>query len=143
MAGNAVESGRTVTSKVTAILMAFAGGTGWVIKPEGACKADVCVPLGRNAGFDLMATADRLGMALVHDVDAGLWAVGPESFGGRALVSAQGPELVLDDLDEALDRSDVVLLLVHHAAFVDLDPGRLEGKQVVDTRGIWRGSRTG
>ena len=29
MAGNAVEAGRTVTSKVTAILMAFAGGTGW------------------------------------------------------------------------------------------------------------------
>jgi len=29
MAGNAAESGRTVTSKVTAILMAFADGTGW------------------------------------------------------------------------------------------------------------------
>ena len=29
MAGNAVEAGRTVTSKVTAILMAFADGTGW------------------------------------------------------------------------------------------------------------------
>ena len=28
-----------------------------------------------------------------------LWAIGPESFGGRALVSAQAPELVLDDLD--------------------------------------------
>jgi hypothetical protein len=78
---------------------AFADGTGWVIKPEGACKADVCVPLGHTAGFDLMATADRLGMAVVHDADVGLWAVGPESFGGRALVSAQAPELVLDDLD--------------------------------------------
>jgi hypothetical protein len=77
----------------------FADGTGWVIKPEGACKADVCVPLGQTEGFDLMATADRLGMAVVHDDDAGLWAVGPESFGGRALVSAQAPELVLDDLD--------------------------------------------
>ena len=29
MAGNAVEAGRTVTSKVTAILMAFADGTDW------------------------------------------------------------------------------------------------------------------
>ncbi len=38
-------------------------------------------------------------MAIVHDADAGLWAIGPESFGGRALVSAQAPELVLDDLD--------------------------------------------
>jgi len=50
--------------------------------------------------------------------------------------------VVLNDLDEALDRSDVVLLLVHHAAFVDLDPTLLEDRQVVDTRGIWRGSRT-
>ena len=24
---------------------AFAVGTGWDIKPEGACKGDVCVPL--------------------------------------------------------------------------------------------------
>ena len=38
-------------------------------------------------------------MAIVHDADAGLWALGPESFGGRALVTAAAPELVLDDID--------------------------------------------
>jgi hypothetical protein len=76
----------------------FAAATGWELKPEGACKADVCVPLN-TSGFDLAATAQRLGMAVVHDGDAGLWAVGPESLGGRALVSAEAPELVLDDLD--------------------------------------------
>jgi hypothetical protein len=68
----------------------FAAGTGWAIKPEGACKAEVCVPL---------ATAERLGMAVVHDEQAGLWAFGPESLGNRALVSAEAPELVLPDLD--------------------------------------------
>ena len=77
----------------------FAAGTGWTIKPEGACKAEVCVPLGRREGFDLAATAERLGMALVHDPDAGLWALGPETLGDRALVSAEAPELVLGDLD--------------------------------------------
>jgi hypothetical protein len=81
----------------------FADGTGWVIKPEGACKADVCVPLGAAAGssgsFDLAAAAERLGMAIVHDADAGLWALGPESLNGHALVSAQAPELVLNDID--------------------------------------------
>ena len=77
----------------------FAEGTGWVIKPQGACKAEVCVPLPGSGGFDLVGTAERLGMALVHDEEAGLWAIGPESFGGRALVSAAAPELVLDDLD--------------------------------------------
>jgi hypothetical protein len=77
----------------------FAAGTGWQIKPEGACKAEVCVPLGRTGGFDLVATAERLRMALVHDEANGLWALGPESLGDRALVSAEAPELVLDDLD--------------------------------------------
>ena len=38
-------------------------------------------------------------MALVHDDELALWALGPESFGGRALVTAEAPELVLDDLD--------------------------------------------
>jgi hypothetical protein len=78
----------------------FAAQTGWAIKPEGACKGDVCVPLpGSGAGFDLTAAAERLGMAVVHDADAGLWAVGPASLGGRALVTAEAPELVLDDVD--------------------------------------------
>jgi hypothetical protein len=76
----------------------FAIGTGWTIKPEGACKADVCVPLG-SSRFDLLSTADRLRMAVVADEDAGLWALGPESIGQRALVSAEAPELVLPDLD--------------------------------------------
>jgi hypothetical protein len=77
----------------------FLAGTGWEIKAEGACKADVCVPLDRSDPFDAVATADRLGMAVVHDADAGLWAFGPESLGNRALVSAEAPELVLPDLD--------------------------------------------
>lgn len=76
----------------------FAAGTGWVIKPEGACKADVCVPLEKSGGFDVVATAKHLRMALVHDEQAGLWALGPESLGDRALVSAKAPELVLDDI---------------------------------------------
>jgi hypothetical protein len=77
---------------------AFQAGTGWEIKPEGACKAEVCVPLG-GGGFDLQDAAARLGMALVHDDDANLWALGPESLGGRALTSVEAPELVLPDVD--------------------------------------------
>ncbi|MFK7918703.1 MAG: hypothetical protein AB8G14_11530 [Ilumatobacter sp.] len=77
---------------------AFAAGTGWEIKPEGACKGDVCVPLG-GGDFDLKNAAARLGMALVPDEARGRWALGPESVGGRALTTAVAPELVLDDLD--------------------------------------------
>jgi hypothetical protein len=76
----------------------FEAGTGWDIKPEGACKAEVCVPLDLAGGFDLVAVAARLRMALVPDEDVGIWALGPESLGDRALVSAVAPELVLEDL---------------------------------------------
>ena len=77
--------------------------TGWVIKPEGACKGDVCLPLrvdvSRDGTVDLAALAELLGMPLVRDTDHELWALGPESLGGRALTTAAAPELVLPDLD--------------------------------------------
>jgi hypothetical protein len=76
----------------------FEAGTGWEIKPEGACKGDTCVPLPAG-DFDLSDTAARLGMALVHDQQHDLWALGPESLSGRALVTAEVPDLVLPDLD--------------------------------------------
>ena len=77
----------------------FRAGTGWEIKPEGACKGEICVPLDEPDGFDLTATAARLRMAVVHDTDAGLWAIGPESLGDRALVTADAPELELPDFN--------------------------------------------
>ena len=79
---------------------AFAAGTGWELKPEGVCKGDVCVPLGAaGSPFDLVATAGRLRMALVRDDELGVWALGPETLGGRALASVEAPELVLPDVD--------------------------------------------
>ncbi len=76
---------------------AFAEASGWEIKPEGACRGDQCVPLG-GGDFDLLATADKLRMAVVHDEDAGVWAIGPDTVGGRALATAEAPDLVLPDV---------------------------------------------
>ncbi len=76
----------------------FAAGTGWEIKPEGACKGEVCVPLG-GGQFDVATAAQRLGMALVPDEPRGRWALGPESIGDRALTTAVAPDLVLNELD--------------------------------------------
>jgi hypothetical protein len=72
--------------------------TGWEITPEGACKANRCVPLPESSGesVDVRALAERLGMALVHDEQHNLWALGPES-GGNALLSAELPEIELPD----------------------------------------------
>jgi hypothetical protein len=77
----------------------FEAATGWELKPEGACKGDVCVPLGGAAGeFDLVTTAGRLGMAIVADEGAGLWSIGPESLGGRSLTTAVASDLSLPDV---------------------------------------------
>ena len=84
---------------------AFEARTGWVIKPQGACKGDVCVPLGndaRNADGLLNAevVAARLGMPIVADGIHGVWALGPESgLTGRALTTAVAPDLELPDLN--------------------------------------------
>lgn len=81
-----------------------APATGWVIKPEGACKGELCVPLPDDVRLpdgrvDLTVLADRLGMAIVHDPELGLWSIGPESLGGHVLTTAQAPPLRLPDLD--------------------------------------------
>ncbi|MEO5337273.1 MAG: UDP-N-acetyl-D-mannosamine dehydrogenase [Magnetospirillum sp. WYHS-4] len=55
----------------------------------------------------------------------------PSDLAGRA-------DLRLASLEEALATADVVVLLVDHQAFRRIEPGRLAGKAVIDTRGIWR-----
>ena len=84
-------------------LSEFETASGWSLKPQGACRGDVCVPLPADAVqdgvVDVRAVAERLGMPLVHDAEAGLWALGPESLSGHALPSAEAPELVLPTID--------------------------------------------
>lgn len=71
--------------------------TGWALKPQGACKAELCVPMPPREGATIEASvlSERLGMALVHDAKHGIWALGPDTVAGRALASAEAPELVL------------------------------------------------
>jgi hypothetical protein len=78
--------------------------TGWVIKPEGACKGDICVPLPpeiRTASGALDATvlSARLGMPLLRDDAHGIAALGPATVAGRTLETAVAPELELPDVD--------------------------------------------
>ena len=76
----------------------FTAATGWRFEPEGACRGDLCVPLPERPGEWLDATvlSERLRMPLVHDEEAGLWCLGPESLGG-VLQSAEAAELTLPD----------------------------------------------
>ena len=43
----------------------------------------------------------------------------------------------LHGMEEAVAAADLVMLLVDHDEFLTLDPLSLEGKQVIDTKGIW------
>ena len=79
----------------------FERATGWTFKPEGACKGDVCIPLQSQPGerVDLVSLGEAMGLPLVSEPEQKLWALGPESIGARALVSAQAPDLVLPDVE--------------------------------------------
>ena len=87
-----------ITDRLDVTSDEFTAATGWEIKPQGACKGEVCVPLGGGGDFDLVTAAGKLGMAVVHDEPAGVWAIGPESVGGRALTTAEAPDVTLPDV---------------------------------------------
>lgn len=48
----------------------------------------------------------------------------------------------LTDLHEAVVDADIVLVLVDHQTFKDFDIDAFNGKQIIDTRGIWRPAKT-
>jgi hypothetical protein len=83
----------------------FEARTGWAVKPEGACKAEHCVVLPAEArtGDGKVAVevvAKSLGMPLVHDDAARVWALGPDTtVTGKALTTARAPELELPDFN--------------------------------------------
>ena len=81
---------------------AFERGTGWSLRPEGACRGDVCVALAdgglQDGAVDVERVAERLGMPIVRHSDT-LASLGPATFGGNALSTVTETELVLPDLD--------------------------------------------
>jgi hypothetical protein len=79
---------------------AFEAETGWILKPQGACRGEVCVPLSTQPAemVDVAAIAKALHMPLIEDAEIGLWALGPANLNGKALVTAQAPDMVLRDL---------------------------------------------
>ena len=42
------------------------------------------------------------------------------------------------ETDTAIEAAQVVVLLVDHDKFREVEPASLEGKQIIDTRGFWR-----
>ena len=82
---------------------AFEAGTGWQLKPEGACRGDVCIPLREHdplsATVNVASLAEQMGLPLVKEGGRDLWSLGPWSGNHRTLVSAEAPDLELPDVD--------------------------------------------
>ena len=110
MAGNALESGRTVTSKVTAILMAFASGSDWSLS-ELARLTNIPLTTTHRLVTELAAAQ------LLERAPDGGYRVGPAL--GRLTGGAQGAPTVaqlgpavLDDLAATVEQP-VRLGLLH------------------------------
>ena len=90
-----------VTGQLRATAADLAARTGWVVKPEGLCKGSMCVPLpgGTTDPLDLEVVAERLGMPVLHDAEHGIWALGPATVSGKALDTAEVPDVTLPNLD--------------------------------------------
>ncbi len=91
-----------LSDSLTVSREAFEAGTGWELKPEGACRGETCIPLTDPPSaneVDLASMATQMGMPLVADEKHGVWSLGPHGAGSRTLISAEAPELTLPDLD--------------------------------------------
>ena len=97
-----------------------------------------CLGLAYKANIDDMreSPAVEITAALADKFDGEVLVVEPNSpVLPEALDEAKGIELT--DLDTALNKAGVIALLVDHRDFKSIDRGRLKGKAIIDTRGIW------
>jgi UDP-N-acetyl-D-mannosaminuronic acid dehydrogenase len=46
-------------------------------------------------------------------------------------------DIQLVDLSRALNEADIIVLLVNHRQFIDIERNKLQNKVVIDTRGVW------
>ena len=81
---------------------------GWELKPEGLCRAEVCVPLpaaakaGADGKVDLDTAARAIGRPSVVDAELGVVAIALPSEGrARALDGLEAAPFTLPDLDGA------------------------------------------
>ena len=91
-----------ITAEPVVPVDTFERETGWALKPEGACRGELCVPLpdgvASDGTVDVRAVARTLRMPVVEDEAHGLVALGPAVLGGRALDTAVAPDIALPDL---------------------------------------------
>ncbi len=93
-----------------------------------AFKADID-DLRESPSLDIVNELGKEGFARLLVVEPHIDALPPEL--------AAMPNIELMSLDEAIKKADVVVLLVNHNTFIGIGKNDLQGKTVIDTRGVW------
>jgi hypothetical protein len=73
---------------------------GFELKPQGACRADVCIPVSKDMTqgpyFNLTAFAHRIGEPVVSEAQSRVWSFGEiPSLGGSFVNARMAPDFVL------------------------------------------------
>ena len=95
-----------------------------------------CLGLAFKANIDDLRESPSLEIA-AHLAGEGFKVLAVEPHVAELPAALRG-KAELADLGAALERANIVVLLVDHDAFKAVPAARLAGKQVVDTRGIWK-----
>lgn len=100
--------------------------------PKIAClglafKADID-DLRESPSVEIVQHLKRLNLGKLYVVEPHIDAL-PSSLIGENVIFAEA--------EEALEKADIVLLLVNHQIFSSISVGALAGKLVIDTRGLW------
>ena len=119
------------------------GKPGWVVQKVLDCAKGISKPVIACFGLAYKPDVDDLRESPAVDIVAHLAssAIG-EVLAVEPYVTQLPDQLTslgvaLSSLENALGRADILVLLVDHKPFKSIDRARLQGKAVVDTRGIW------
>ncbi len=106
---------------------------------ERGAKTIACLGLAYKADIDDMRESPAVAItaAVADAFDGDVLVVEPNSPALPAPL-ADKARVTLSDLETALRQAPVLVLLVDHQGFRDMDTKLLGGKTVIDTRGIWR-----
>lgn len=98
-----------------------------------------CLGLAFKPDIDDLRESPSLEIAahLAHEIDGYIFVVEPY-VDVLPLTLAKYRNVELRDVEGALRDADIVVLLVNHQPFGSIDRGLLDGKVVIDTRGLWR-----